>query len=199
MFCPQCGLNQEERRFCTRCGANLSAVSQALRNPSPGPVAGTPPYLPPSITPYEMERQREYAKGMKLLLVGGAFLAFNILRFILTFGHSSISFFGFVGLVLFAVGLSKVLSWRQIAGVATHAVLQSVPPPVPQQPTPTPTPQTAQFKQTPHPVFSAVPPGTRTDELEPVRRTHSAPAAAHTFAPSITEDDTRQLPSQQAN
>ncbi len=213
MFCPKCGSNQGERRFCTGCGTNLTTVSQALHGPLPGSLPGSLPgvgpgasqYLtPPLLTPYEMERQREYAKGMKLLLLGGAFLAFNILRFILSFGHSSFNgFFAFVGLVLFAVGLARVLSWRQIAGTATNAVLQAVPASMPEQmpmpPIAAPAPHTAQLNQARKPVFSAVPPGTRTDELEPARLTNNATPAVSSFAPSVTEDDTRHLPNQKAN
>lgn len=208
MFCPKCGSNQGERRFCTVCGTNLNTVSQALHGPLPGSLPGVGPgasqYLAPPLTPYEMERQREYAKGMKMLLLGGAFLAFNILRFILSFGHSSFNgFFAFVGLVLFAIGLARVLSWRQIAGNATNAVLQAGPVAMPEQapmpPLAAPTPNTAQLNQMPKPVFSAVPPGTRTDELEPARLTHNATPAVSNFAPSVTEDDTRHLPNQKAN
>ncbi len=212
MFCPKCGANQGARRFCTGCGTNLTNVSQALHGPLPGALPGVGPesgsgasqYLtPPLLTSYEMERQREYAKGMKLLLLGGAFLAFNILRFILSFGHSSFNgFLGFVGLVLFAVGLARVLSWRQLAGTATNAVLHAVPTAMPEQallPGAAPTPHTAQLKQAPRPVFSAVPPGTRTDELEPALLTNNATPAVSNFAPSITEDDTRHLPNQKKN
>lgn len=210
MFCPKCGLNQGERRFCTGCGTNLAAVSQSLQGLLPvppshsGPIhPGGAPFLMPPITAYEMERQREYAKGMKLLLVGGAFLAFNILKFIFSFGHSSFGFFGFIGLILFAVGLSKVLSWRHVAGTATNAVLQAVPAAMPEHapmpPLTAPTPNTAQLNQAPKPVFSAVPPGTRTDELEPARITNNAAPAVSNFVPSVTEDDTRHLPNQKTN
>lgn len=208
MFCPKCGLNQGERRFCTGCGTNLAAVSQSLHSQLPVNSTQTGPthpvgmqFMPSPMTPYEMERQREYAKGMKMMLVGGAFLAFNILKFILSFGHSSFGFFGFVGLILFAVGLSKVLSWRQIAGTANSAVLQAVPAPEHRimPPSPAPTPNTAQLNQPPKPVFSAVPPGTRTDELEPARLTNNATPTTTDFMPSVTEDDTRHLPNQQPN
>ncbi len=205
MFCPKCGSNQGERRFCTVCGTNLNTVSQALHGPLPGSLpTGASQYLAPPLTPYEMERQREYAKGMKMLLLGGAFLAFNILRFILSFGHSSFNgFFGFIGLVLFAVGLARVLSWRQIAGSAANAVLQTLPTAMseqaPRQPIAAPAPHTAQLNQAPKPVFSAVPPGTRTDELEPARLTNHATPAVSNFAPSVTEDDTRHLPNQKTN
>lgn len=219
MFCPKCGSNQGERRFCTGCGTNLAAVSQSLlgalpANPAqPGPVHTGPAhmgqmpqsqhFMTPPITPYEMERQREYANGMKMLLVGGAFLAYNIFKFILSFGHSGFGFFSFVGLVLFAIGLSKVLSWRHLTGTAGHTALHAVSAPQPEfVRMPVSTPNTAQLNQVPKPVFSAVPPGTRTDELEPVRRTNNVAAPVSNFAPSVTpsvtEDDTRHLPNQQA-
>lgn len=196
MFCPKCGANQGERRFCTTCGTNLAAVSQALHAPALPSVAqppGNSQYLPPPVTPYDMERQREYASGVKLLMLGGAALGYNILKIILSFGQASFGFWGFIGLVLFASGLSKVISWRQLAGMATHAVLQSVPPPVQQQPPlAAPTLNTAQLNQPPKPVFSALQPGTRTDEIEPARLTNHVTASA-------TEDETMQLPGQQAN
>jgi hypothetical protein len=210
MFCPKCGSNQGERRFCTGCGTNLAAVSQSLLgNPVPpshaytGQLPHSQPFLTPPITPYEMERQREYANGMKMLLVGGAFLAYNIFKFILSFGHSGFGFFSFVGLVLFAIGLSKVLSWRHLNSSANYAAIHSVPAPQPElRPMSAPTPNTAQLNQVPKPVFSAVPPGTRTDELEPVRRTNNVAAPVSNFAPgvtpSVTEDDTRHLPNHQA-
>lgn len=210
MFCPKCGSNQGERRFCTGCGTNLAAVSQSLLGtlpgspapPSPTPTGQLPHsqhFMTPPITPYEMERQREYANGMKMLLVGGAFLAYNIFKFIVSFGHSGFGFFSFVGSVLFAVGLAKVLSWRQLNSNANHVAMHSVPAPQPEfRPMPAPTPHTAQLNQVPNPVFSAVPPGTRTDELEPMRRTNNVAAPVSNFAPSVTEDDTRHLPSQQA-
>ena len=113
--------------------------------------------------------------------------------------RSSFGFWGFIGVVLFAVGLSKVLSWRQVAGVATHSVLQAVPV---QPPVPAPTPNTAQLNQQPRPVFSALPPGTRTDELEPARLTNNGTSRlanrTPSVTPSVTEDETLRLQEQRA-
>lgn len=215
MFCPQCGSNQGERRFCTSCGTNLAAVSQALQRPASANQTFAPPqYVAPPLSPYEMERQREYANGMKMLLVGGVFLGYNLLKFILSFGHSSLGFFGFIGLIVFAVGLSKVLSWRQIAGGATPSILNTVPAPSAYAAQPQASPATAQLPRpnaapvaapaVPQPVFSALEPGVRTDELEPARRTtHTATPAklatpAQPIASSVIEEDTRQLSNQQA-
>jgi hypothetical protein len=217
MFCPKCGSKQGERRFCTSCGTNLAAVSQALQTPFagqiPGPVTSGSHYLAqpgfnPMLTPYEMERQREYAKGMKMLVLGGAFLGFNILKVLFSFGHANFGFWGVLSLILFAVGLSKVLSWRNVAGVATHSVLAAVPPAIPEQtPVPAPTPNTAQLQRPhpgpppiPQPVFSALQPATQTNEIEPARSTTHAATNQHglpRIIPSVTEDDTRRLPDQQ--
>jgi hypothetical protein len=173
MFCPKCGSNQGERRFCTTCGTNLAAVSQALHVPAghiPGQLPTGSQYLTPVLMPYEMERQQEYAKGMKLLVLGGAFLGYNILKVILSFGHASFGFWGVVSLIVFAVGLSKVLSWRPATGVAAHGALNMATPPVPEPPpVATPTPHSAQLQRphplpppVPQPVFSAA----RTGEIE---------------------------------
>lgn len=195
MFCPTCGANQGERRFCTACGTNLAAVSQALHSPVASPAGQMPSgsqYLPPSAPPFDLERQREYASGWKLLMLGSVALSYSILKIIFSLGHSSFGFWGFIGLVLFAIGLSKVISWRQLAGVASYSVLQTVPPVQPQPPVPAPTPNTAQLQRPPQPVFSALPPGTRTDAIEAGRLTNHVTASA-------TEDETLQLPSQRAN
>ena len=42
---------------------------------------------------------------LKMLLLGGGLLAFNIMKFIFSFGHSSLGFWGFIlrGLVLTAL------------------------------------------------------------------------------------------------
>ena len=207
MFCPKCGSNQGERRFCTTCGANLAAVSQTLQSPAMPAVGQLPnnsQYLPPPVTPVELERQREYASGWKLLMLGSAALGYTILRIILSFGEASFGFWGFIGLVLFASGLAKIISWRRAAEAAGHAVLQPVPLPVQPQPAlPAPTPNTAQLNQPPRPVFSALQPGTPTDEIEPTRLTShvtsNLASVAVNVAPAVTEDETMQLPSQKAN
>lgn len=216
MFCPKCGSNQEDRRFCTVCGTNLAAVSQALHAPAgvqiPSPMPLTTPYpaQPPlrHLLPHEMERQREYASGMKMLVIGGAFLGYNILKVLFSFGHANFGFWGVISLIVFAVGLSKVLSWKQVAGVTTNAVLQTMPPQSVATPMPAPAPNTAQLQTSrpgtahpPQPVFSAPPPALRTDEIEPARYTAQATANLPPYAsvmPSVIEDETRRLADQQA-
>jgi hypothetical protein len=195
MFCPTCGANQGERRFCTACGTNLAAVSQALHG-AVATAAGQAPsgsqYLPSAAMPFDLERQREYASGWKLLMLGSVALSYSILRILFSFGHSSFGFWGFIGLVLFAVGMSKVISWRQTTGMALHPAGQSAPPVQSQPPVPASTPNTAQLQRPPQPVFSALQPSARTDEIEAARLTHH-------ISGSATEEETLQLPSQKAN
>ena len=59
MYCPTCGSNQSEgKKFCTICGTNLQIITQALTGQL------SPAYSAPPIPhPYEIERQREIAKG----------------------------------------------------------------------------------------------------------------------------------------
>jgi hypothetical protein len=176
MFCPKCGSNQGEgKKFCTVCGTNLAAVSQALT----GQLPPQNQYAPPIPHQIELERQREMAKGVRLAIIGGGIVALKFFSFVFSGpfrGGSPFSFWTFVGFILLAVGISKIISSRPQG--ATTA------PPAPAPP------QYRLEVQQPHPqpVFSAasiIEPATpRTNELEPVRQA----------APSVTEDETRHLP-----
>lgn len=171
MFCPKCGSNQGEgKRFCTVCGTNLAAVSQALTGQTP-----TPNYSPPIPHPLEVERQRAKGVGVGLSIIGGGIVAFKFFSFIVSGPFRGDSLFGcgtLIGFILLAIGISKIIASR--------------PPSAADSPAPS---QTHSMQQThPHPVFSAptmvgqsVP---QTSELEPVGR----------HAPSVTEDETRHLP-----
>lgn len=172
MFCPKCGSNQGEgKRFCTVCGTNLAAVSQALTGQIPQPNH----YAPPIPHPLEVERQRDMAKGVRLSIIGGGIVAFKFFSFIFSGpfrGGSPFGFWTFVGFILLAVGISKIIASR--------------PPSAANAPAPS---QTHSMQQAnPHPVFSAPtvvgPSVPQTSELEPVGR----------HAPSVTEDETRHLP-----
>jgi len=172
MFCPRCGSNQGEgKRFCTVCGTNLAAVSQALTGQLPQMN-----YAPPAPHPIEIERQRATAKGVRLSIIGGGIVAFNFFGFIFSAhqGGSPFGFWSLIGFVLLAVGISKIISSRPPGAASTPA-------PKPHE--------TGSINQAnPHPVFSAPaavePAAPRTTELEPVR----SPSL------SVTEDDTRHLP-----
>jgi hypothetical protein len=173
MFCPKCGSNQGEgKRYCTICGTNLAAVSQALTG-----QIHPPNYAPPM--PHQLEaeghRAKERGVGVGLTVVGGGIVALKFFGFIFSGPFSGDSPFGcltIIGFILLAIGISKIIASRvpseanQAAPRQTHSIQQA----------------------NPHPVFSAptsvgasVP---NTSELEPVGH----------YAPSATEDDTRQLP-----
>jgi hypothetical protein len=181
MFCPKCGSNQGEgKRFCTVCGTNLAAVSQALTGQIPQPNY----YATPAPHPLEIERQRAMAKGVRLSIIGGGIVALNFFSFIFSGpfrGGSPFGFWTFIGFILLAIGISKIITSRPVGSGDMRDT------PAPQiQPAMHSTHQIHQAS--PQPVFSAAPavePSTpRTSELEPSRR----PSL------SVTEDDTRHLP-----
>jgi hypothetical protein len=183
MFCPRCGSNQGEgKKFCTVCGTNLAAVSQALTGQFPQPTY----YAPPIPHPIEAAKQREMAKGVRLSIIGGGIVALNFFGFIFSGpfrGGSPLGFWTFIGFIFLAVGISKIVASRPLA--ATNAHSAPIPaPPVPHEVISGP----ATRPTSPHPVFSAPasaePSAPKTGELEPVAR----PAL------SVTEDDTRHLP-----
>lgn len=175
MFCPKCGSNQGEgKKFCTVCGTNLAAVSQALTGRLPPPAY----YAPPMPHPLEIERQRQMAKGVRLAIIGGSLVALKLIGFLFSGmfrGDSLIGPIIIAGFILLAIGISKIVNSRPPAA----AIAQNAPVPMPQ-------PEYAQAN--PHPVFSAVSTtdreAPRTSELEPVRYP----------APSVTEEETQHLP-----
>jgi hypothetical protein len=119
MFCPRCGSNQGEgKKFCTACGTNLAIVSRALSGELP--VAHPPPYQPPA--PSELERQRQMTQGVKLTIIGGAFVAVQFLKFLFSLpwggGGSLFSGWGLVGLIIAAIGLAKIVSSRPVYSLA---------------------------------------------------------------------------------
>jgi hypothetical protein len=123
------------------------------------------------------------AKGLRLTIIGGGFVAWQFFNFIFSshFNGSPFGFWGFVGFILLAVGIPKIIASRppDLAGAA--GVASAAPSPAP--------PQTHSIQQgNPNPVFSAPAPAgpsvPQTSELEPVGRQ----------AASVTEDETRHLP-----
>lgn len=107
MYCPQCGSNQSEgKRFCTVCGTNLQVVTQALTGQL------QPAYYPPMVPyPYEIERQRETAKGVKLAIIGGGFVALKFFTAIFS-GGSFVNPLSVIGFILLAIGISKLVAYR---------------------------------------------------------------------------------------
>jgi hypothetical protein len=181
MFCPKCGSNQGEgRRFCTVCGTNLAAVSQALTGQIPQPNYYSAPIPHPlELERLEAQRQRAMAKGVRLSIIGGGIVALKFFSFIFSGpfrGGSPFGFWTFIGFVLLAIGISKIITSRPPSAVNSPA------------PAPNQTQTHSSQQANPHPVFSAptsvgqsVP---QTSELEPVGR----------YTQSATEDETRHLP-----
>ena len=72
MYCPSCGSNnQDDLKFCTRCGTNLGVVSDALR-------AGT------SATIENDERSvallKDYYRSRRMMLIGGVASALSLFK-----------------------------------------------------------------------------------------------------------------------
>jgi hypothetical protein len=172
MFCPKCGSNQGEgKRFCTVCGTNLAAVSQALTGQIPQPNYYAPPVPHPlEVERLDAERRREMAKGIRFSIIGGVIVAWGF--FSLIFQGDSPGCPTLVGFILLAIGISKIVTSRppNAANLPEPSQSHSAP------------------QSNPHPVFSAASaPGQsvpQTNELEPISRP----------APSAIEDETRHLP-----
>lgn len=185
MFCPKCGSNQGEgKKFCTVCGTNLQLVSQALT----GQLAPPQPVIHPApqiIQPVDYDRHHEMRNGITMAILGGGYLVYKIISFLFfapfNGWRSPFGFGSFIAFIVFAFGISKIVSSRVVPEVqsttsnfvapATFAAAQ---PQAQMQPAP------------PHPVFSAATPivesTRRTNELDPVQPTIS-----------VTEDDTKHL------
>src|SRR5215813_3736111 len=120
MFCPKCGSNQGEgKKFCTVCGTNLAAVSQALTGQTSQPNY----YAPPMPHPLEIERQRNVAKGVRLSIIGGGIVALKFFSFIFSGpfrGGSPFGFWTFIGFILLAIGISRIITSRPPSAANTH-------------------------------------------------------------------------------
>jgi len=185
MFCPKCGSNQGDgKKFCTGCGTNLQLVSQALTGQL-SPVQPVIHTLPPVIPQVDYDRHRETRKGITMALLGGGFLVYQIINFFFSIPfrgwRSPFGFGSFIAFIVFAIGISKIVSSRVVPEAqsvtsnfvtpATFAVAQ---------------PQSQMQPAPPQPVFSAAIPiqesARHTNELAPVQPTIS-----------VTEDETKHL------
>ena len=63
MYCPSCGSNnQDEVKFCTRCGMNLDVVSDALRGRSTGPLETDERMI---------KLLKDYYRSRRMTIIGG--------------------------------------------------------------------------------------------------------------------------------
>src|SRR5262245_37288125 len=177
MFCPTCGSNQGEgKKFCTLCGTNLLAVSQALS----GGIPNSPASQPPFPDPLAYKREKRKATGVKLAIFGGGIVALKFFSFIFAGpfrGGSPFGFWTIIGFIFLAIGISKIISSR--APLNSPAQSAPVPNPYLRIDSPMIPPK--------EPVFSGGPERETkvpdTGQLEPPPNP----------APSVTEDETRQL------
>ena len=135
MFCPSCGAHQSGgKKFCTACGQNLTLVSQALTGRSGGVQE------PVRVGSLEHDRQRDLAKGVKLTIIGGAFLAIQFFSFIFSLpfrnGSSSFGFLSFIALIFMAVGVSKLVNARPVTARDPSQYRPMSPTAFPSAPTP---------------------------------------------------------------
>ena len=87
MFCPNCGVHQTDgRRFCTSCGTNLMIISQALAGRAPSLEAPTLRSGANAVLSgaAEEKRKREFEKGIKLTIIGSAFIGVQFFTFLLS-------------------------------------------------------------------------------------------------------------------
>lgn len=109
MFCPTCGSsNQDDLRFCTRCGTNLGVVSDALAGRTTGAL---------ETDERTVDVLKDYYRGRRMLIIGGIVSAVSLFKlagpFLLGFPEKMIPIvilsllFLFLGLIAFIWGLLK--------------------------------------------------------------------------------------------
>lgn len=181
MFCPKCGANQAEgRKFCTTCGNSLGPQAASGQMPT----GAYPPYPPYPMDPYAAERERQAAKGLRLTVTGGIFVAIYLFSFILSLPVRNgnvpglVSFLGFIGLIMGAVGAAKLVGARPPYATSVR-----------QMPLPAPPPQ-------PHPVQAALPNFAPQPIFSAPREAENAPPTGSLAPPppSALEEATQHLP-----
>lgn len=72
MYCPSCGSNnQDEVKFCTRCGANLGVVSDALRGRTTGAL---------ETDERTVSLLKDYYRSRRMMIIGGAASALALFK-----------------------------------------------------------------------------------------------------------------------
>ena len=109
VYCPSCGSNnRDELKFCTRCGTNLTVVSDALRGRATGSLE----------TDERMVKLlKDYYRSRRMMIIGGAASALALFKlagpFLLGFPEKMIPIvilsvaFLFLSLIAFVWGLVK--------------------------------------------------------------------------------------------
>lgn len=109
MYCPSCGSNnQDEVKFCTRCGTNLGVVSDALRGRTTGAL---------ETDERTVKLLKDYYRSRRMMIIGGAASALALLKlagpFLLGFPDKLVPIvilslaFLFLSLIAFVWGLVK--------------------------------------------------------------------------------------------
>lgn len=72
MYCPSCGSNNnDELKYCTRCGTNLSLVSDALQGKTTGALESDE---------RTVALLKDYYRGRRMMLIGGAASALALFK-----------------------------------------------------------------------------------------------------------------------
>ncbi len=72
MYCPSCGSNnQDEVKFCTRCGTNLGVVSDALRGRTTGAL---------ETDERTVKLLKDYYRSRRMMIIGGAASALALFK-----------------------------------------------------------------------------------------------------------------------
>jgi zinc-ribbon domain len=109
VYCPSCGSNnQEEVKYCTRCGTNLGVVSDALRGRTTGAL---------ETDERTVTLLKDYYRSRRMMIIGGAASALSLFKltgpFLLGFPDKLIAItilalgFFFLSLLAFVWGLVK--------------------------------------------------------------------------------------------
>ena len=104
MYCPSCGSeNQDELRFCTRCGTNLAVVSDALG----GKLVGQS-----QIDERLVKLFKDYYRGRNSMIIGAAaslIALFKVVLFALLSLPTKVNFLSTLAAILFTYGFVALI------------------------------------------------------------------------------------------